>query len=92
MECSSMYLDSASNGFYYQLEGNQGWRKKANTDGNPIGTHRHYHSVPFVHGQTPTVAAAAAVAAAAPLISHQQKAARSQKPMNTNPPQRLHCL
>lgn len=33
------YLDSASNGFYYQLEGKQGWKKKVNIGGESSGTH-----------------------------------------------------
>uniref|UniRef100_A0A0N4VJW9 La-related protein 1 n=1 Tax=Enterobius vermicularis TaxID=51028 RepID=A0A0N4VJW9_ENTVE len=40
------YLDSASNGFYYQLEGKQGWKKKVNTGADPTGTHHLYHMTP----------------------------------------------
>ncbi|KAM3722858.1 La-related protein [Dirofilaria immitis] len=77
------YLDTASNGFYYQLEGNQGWKKKVDSDGEFIGTHHHYHSIPSIQGQKPMITAVPVI----PLPSYQPKI-RNQKAMNTNPPQR----
>ncbi|VIO92401.1 La domain containing protein [Brugia malayi] len=77
------YLDTASNGFYYQLEGNQGWKKKVNSDGDFAGTHHHYHNIPSIQGQKPMVTAVPLI----PHLSYQPKA-RNQKAMNTNPPQR----
>ncbi|EFO27659.1 hypothetical protein LOAG_00812 [Loa loa] len=76
------YLDTASNGFYYQLEGNQGWKKKVDSDDDFAGTHHHYHSIPPAQGQKSMVTPV-------PLTPHPsyQPKARNQKAMNTNPPQ-----
>ncbi|EJW88396.1 hypothetical protein WUBG_00691 [Wuchereria bancrofti] len=81
------YLDTASNGFYYQLEGNQGWKKKVDSDGDFAGTHHHYHNIPSIQGQKPMVTAVPLI----PHLSYQPKA-RNQKAMNTNPPQRFLLL
>uniref|UniRef100_A0A0N5B1D6 La-related protein 1 n=1 Tax=Syphacia muris TaxID=451379 RepID=A0A0N5B1D6_9BILA len=40
-----LYLDSASNGFYYQLEGKQGWKKQININSD-TGSHRNYQMRP----------------------------------------------
>lgn len=40
------YLDSASNGFYYQLEGKQGWKKQINITSDTAGAHRLYQMPP----------------------------------------------
>ncbi|VDK76312.1 unnamed protein product [Onchocerca ochengi] len=77
------YLDTASNGFYYQLEGNQGWKKKADSDGDFVGTYHHYHSIPSIRGQKPMITAVPVI----PFPTYQPKI-RNQKTMNTNPPQR----
>ncbi|VDK50443.1 unnamed protein product [Anisakis simplex] len=52
------YLDTTTNGFYYLMDGNQGWKKKVSTNSVNIttnnngvenelatSTHRHYHNV-----------------------------------------------
>lgn len=75
------YLDDTSNGFYYQLEGNQGWKKNLNTEGEVPGTHRLYHTVPATHFQKTQVAPTSGA------LSGVQQRPRNQKlQMNSNPP------
>ncbi|VDN06839.1 unnamed protein product [Thelazia callipaeda] len=80
----AQYLDIASNGFYYQLEGNQGWKKKVSTDGDFAGTHHHYHNIPSVRGQKPIVSAVPLI----PQIPYQTNT-RNLGPMNSNPLQSM---
>ncbi|VDM45703.1 unnamed protein product [Toxocara canis] len=80
-QLGDLYLDTVTNGFYYLMDGNQGWKKKVNNlDSEFSGTHHHYHNVAV--GQTyvqkphlPSVAS----------TGNQQQRSRSQKSsMSTN--------
>lgn len=69
-------MDTATNGFYYLMDGNQGWKKKVNQDSEIPATHHHYHNVAVTHGypQKPSIPTA-----------NQQQRSRSSKPsMNVN--------
>uniref|UniRef100_A0A914S7D9 Uncharacterized protein n=1 Tax=Parascaris equorum TaxID=6256 RepID=A0A914S7D9_PAREQ len=47
--CTRRYLDTVTNGFYYLMDGNQGWKKKVNQDSEVAATHHHYHNVAVTH-------------------------------------------
>uniref|UniRef100_A0A915BE61 La-related protein 1 n=2 Tax=Parascaris univalens TaxID=6257 RepID=A0A915BE61_PARUN len=70
------YLDTVTNGFYYLMDGNQGWKKKVNQDSEVAATHHHYHNVAVTHGypQKPPI----------PSANQQQRSGSGKPSMNVN--------